>query len=275
MFKKKLAIIVLLIMLLATTGCSFLGTGDSEPERVVLATTTSTENSGLLAELIPPFEAENNYKIDVVAVGTGKALQHGRDGDADALLVHAREAELEFVENGYGRNREEIMYNDFVILGPSEDPAQLKDTSSAVDSFQAIADQEAKFISRGDNSGTHKQEVSIWEETDASVTGSWYQETGQGMGPSLTIANQKQGYILSDRGTYIAFKDKLELEILSENDPKYYNLYGALAVNSDLHPNVNEVGAQAFIDYLSSQKGQEIIKNYKLEGTRLFNPLQL
>ncbi len=169
----------------------------------------------------------------------------------------------------------EIMYNDFVILGPKNDPANVKDTAGAVKAFKAIAENEATFVSRGDNSGTHKQELDIWAEEEIEPRGEWYQEVGQGMGSSITMANQKEGYILSDRGTYIAFRDKINLEIVSEEDELFHNLYGVIAVNPDRHSHVNSAGAQDFIDYLASETAQKIIRDYKVDGERLFTPLQL
>ena len=282
---KKMVILVIVMVVftvVAQTQVSeaglldiFRGDDGEEVERLILATTTSTENSGLLEQLIPAFEEKYSYRVDVVAVGTGRALQHGRDGDADVLMVHAKPAELKFVENGYGVNRKEIMYNDFVILGPQNDPANIKGTTDALEAFRTIAEKEATFISRGDNSGTNKKELGIWEEAGIDPSGEWYQETGQGMGSSITIADQKDAYILSDRGTYIAFRDKIDLEIVSEGDEVFYNLYGVIAVNPDKHPDVNYEGAQAFIDYLVSEKAQKIIKDYKMDGERLFNPLKL
>ena len=285
MGKKRMLMLVAVMVvfsLVAQTQVSEAGFFDifrpddgEEVERLILATTTSTENSGLLAELLPAFEEANPYRVDVVAVGTGKALQHGRDGDADVLMVHAKPAELEFVNNGYGVNRREIMYNDFIVLGPPSDPANIKETEGAIEAFRRIAEEEATFVSRGDDSGTNKKELGIWEKAGIEPGGEWYLETGQGMGSSITIANQQDAYILSDRGTYIAFRDKIDLEIVSEGDELFYNLYGVIAVNPERHPQVNAEGAEAFIDYLVSEKAQKIIRDYKMDGERLFNPLKL
>ncbi|QTM00042.1 tungsten ABC transporter substrate-binding protein [Iocasia frigidifontis] len=244
-------------------------------QRLIMATTTSTDNSGLLDQLIPAFEKGRNIRVDVVAVGTGKALELGRNGDADVLLVHAKSAELEFIDNGYGVNRQEVMYNDFIVLGPKDDPANIKGNSDALAVFKKIAAAEAAFVSRGDDSGTNKKELSIWKEAGIEPQGSWYQETGQGMGASLTIANEKQAYILADRGTYLAYKDKIELEILSEGDPLFFNLYGVMAVNPEKHEGINYDGAMEFIEFIMSKKGQEIIRDFTVSGERLFNPLNL
>lgn len=188
----------------------------------MLATTTSTENSGLLDELIPPFEEKYGVRVDVVSVGTGKAIRIAENGDADIILVHARKAEEAFVKAGYGVNRRDVMYNDFVILGPKSDPARIKDMKDAAKAFTKIAKAENQFISRADDSGTHKKELSIWNTAGLEPSGSWYIETGQGMGSSLNMANQKKAYIMADRGTYLAYRGDLDLKILVEEDSQLY-----------------------------------------------------
>lgn len=273
MSKKRIALILILVCLMALAVVGYVS--GVKDQRLILATTTSTDNSGLLDQLIPAFEKGTNIRVDVVAVGTGKALELGRNGDADILLVHAKPVELEFIDNGYGVNRREVMYNDFIILGPNSDPANIRGNSDVLAVFKKIAATKGTFISRGDDSGTNKKELSIWEEAGIEPQGSWYQETGQGMGASLTIANEKQAYILTDRGTYLSYKDKLDLEILSEGDPLFFNLYGVMAVNPELHDGINYDGAMEFIEFIMSKKGQEIIRDFTVSGERLFNPLNL
>jgi tungstate transport system substrate-binding protein len=244
----------------------------SAETRLRLATTTSTENSGLLNVLIPPFEKANNCKVDVVAVGTGKALKLGERGDADVVMVHARAAEDKFVEQGFGIYRRDLMHNDFVIIGPAKDPAGIKGTANAIETFKKIALGKAPFISRGDNSGTNKKEKYIWKEAGIKPEGKWYIEAGQGMGAVLRMADEKKAYTLSDRGTFIAFEDKIDLVILSEGDQILYNPYGVIAVNPKKNPGVKFKLAEKFIDYLTGPKGQKIIGSYKLKGKQLFFP---
>lgn len=266
--RTVLGIILLLAIVLSLTVFSQARTGN----RLILATTTSTDNSGLLDVLIPPFEERFDVRVDVVAVGTGKAIALARNGDADLILVHAREAEDKFLAEGYGVNRRDVMYNDFIILGPGSDPAGVRDTKSAVEAFQAIARAKVPFISRGDDSGTNKKELAIWQKAGINPMGQWYQAVGQGMGASLTIADEKGAYILADRGTYLAYKDKIDLEILLEGDPILFNPYGIIAVNPAKYSHVNYLMAMAFIGWVTSQEGQEIIRNYKKFGEVLFHP---
>lgn len=247
----------------------------SDPARLVLATTTSTENSGLLAELLPPFEEEFNVTVNVIAVGTGQALQIGRSGDADVLMVHAPALEEEFVADGFGVERVYFMYNDFVVLGPPGDPAGVRNASTAADAFGRIADAGATFISRGDNSGTHVKERDVWasagvDPTDAS--GGWYREVGQGMGAVITLANDQEAYTLSDRGTYLSYVSDIDLEVVNEGDESLFNPYGAIAVNPERHPHVQAQLAQALIDYIVSAEGQQRIADYTVNGFQLFFP---
>ncbi len=241
-------------------------------DRLILATTTSTENSGLLDELIPPFEEKFDIRVDVVSVGTGKAISLAENGDVDIILVHAREAENAFVEAGYGVNRRDVMYNDFIILGPTADPAGVNGMEDATAAFTKIAEASSNFVSRGDDSGTNKKELSLWSTAGIEPSGSWYIETGQGMGASLNVANEKQAYILVDRGTYLAYKADLDLEILVEGDPKLFNPYGIIPVNPAMHTHVNYQMAMAFVGYITSQQGQKIINEYTAYGEVLFNP---
>jgi tungstate transport system substrate-binding protein len=239
-----------------------------------LATTTSTENSGLLGVLLPPFEEKYDIKVDVIAVGTGAAIELGENGDVDIILVHARAAEDQFVEEGYGVNRRDVMHNDFIILGPAEDPAGIKGEKSASSALMKIANTEAVtyFVSRGDDSGTHKKELSLWDSANIVPEGDWYLEIGQGMGAALQVADERQGYVLSDRGTYLSYKDKIDLEILSEGDPLLFNPYGIIAVNPATHSHVKYMEAMQLIAWMTSIEGQEIIGNYKVDGEVLFYP---
>lgn len=244
-----------------------------DENRLILATTTSTENSGLLAEIVPMFEEETGIDVDIVAVGTGQALELGRNGDADVVLVHARALEDAFVEEGYGTQRYDVMYNDFVILGPEEDPANVAEAESAADAFARIAEAEARFISRGDDSGTHVKEQEIWAAADVTPEGDWYESAGQGMGAVLTIANEQQAYTLSDRGTYIPRTvEGTDLVVLYEGDEILFNPYGVIPVNPERNPSVNADAAQQFVDWLISVETQEAIANFQLNDQQLFFP---
>ena len=239
--------------------------------RIKMSTTTSTENSGLLYELLPPFEKMFNVKVDVIAVGTGKALKLGENGDVDIVFVHARKAEDKFVENGFGINRRDVMYNDFVIVGPVNDPGGIKG-KDPIESLKKIYANKAKFTSRGDDSGTHKKEKLLWEIAGLKPEGEWYLETGQGMGATIQIADEKQAYTLVDRGTYIAYEDKVDLIILSEGDKRLFNPYGIIAVNPAKHPHVHYVYAMTLIGWVTSPEGQKIIGDFKKGGKALFHP---
>lgn len=241
-------------------------------DRLIMATTTSTENSGLLDELVPPFEEKFDVRVDVVSVGTGAAIELGENGDADIIFVHARAAEDEFVEAGYGVNRRDVMYNDFVVLGPPSDPAGIEGMESAADVFQTIADSGSEFVSRGDNSGTNKKELSLWDMAGINPDGPWYIESGQGMGASITMADEREAYILADRGTYLAYSGEIDLEILSSGDPALFNPYGIIPVNPAYHTHVNYQMAMALVGYVTSQQGQNIINNYSRYGEQLFYP---
>ena len=238
-----------------------------------LATTTSTDNSGLLKQMLPPFENSSGCRVDVIAVGTGKALRMGQDGDVDVVLVHARKAELKFVEAGFGVGRREIMYNDFVILGPTEDPAGIAGLRDAPKAFQRIADKQAPFISRGDDSGTHKKEREVWQLAGTTPKGRWYREVGQGMGKVLQIAGEQDAYTLSDRGTWLAFRKNSRLKLLATGARHLLNTYGIIAVNPARFPDLNYVGATKLMDWFSSTDGQTIIANFTIDGEPLFNPL--
>ena len=271
--KMKKNIIFRVIFILSIS-LLLIGTVYAEPIHLKLATTTSTENTGLLDKLLPPFEEKFNIKVDVIAVGTGKAITLGENGDVDILFVHAREAEDKFVQGGYGVNRRDVMYNDFIVLGPSNDPAKIKGMKNVVSAFTNIANQKAFFVSRGDASGTDVKEKIIWQIAGIKPE-KWYMEAGQGMGATLQIANEKQAYVLCDRGTFIAYKNKIELVILSEGDPLLFNPYGIMAVNPDLYPHVKYMEAMQLIAWVTSVEGQKIIREYKIAGEKLFYPVAI
>jgi tungstate transport system substrate-binding protein len=245
-------------------------------ERLKLSTTTSTENSGLLDVLIPPFEKQFNVKVDVISVGSGKAVKLGENGDTDVVLVHERDLEDKFVADGYGVNRRDVMHNDFVIIGPNTDPAGISKAKTAAEAFKLIAHKRTPFVSRGDQSGTHSKELSLWMKAKIKPSGSWYMESGRGMGEVLIMAHEKGAYTLTDRGTYLAFqKDgKINLPILFEGDPTLFNPYGIIAVNPARQPHVNYIMAMALIGWVTSQEGQRIIADFEKEkyGVPLFYP---
>ena len=251
---------------------AYSGLAHSQEVHLRLATTTSTENTGLLKVLLPPFEQKHNCKVDVISVGTGKALKLGERGDADVVLVHARKAEDKFVADGFGVDRRDVMHNDFVILGPENDPAGAKGDKDPADVFKKIAEKGSPFISRGDESGTHVKEKEMWEAAGVAQKGPWYMESGQDMGATLVMANEKLAYTLCDRATWLAFKDKSPLKIISEGDPRLYNPYGVIAVNPQKNPHVKYDLAKAFIEYITSEEGQKIIGDFKKNGELLFFP---
>ncbi len=246
-------------------------------ERLRLSTTTSTQNSGLLDVLLPPFEKMLNVKVDVIPVGTGKALKLAENGDVDVTLVHARPLEDKFVAEGYGVNRRDVMYNDFVIIGPKSDPAGIKNAKALNEAFHLIAKNRATFISRGDRSGTHLKELKIWEKANVKPSGKWYWEAGRGMGEVLTMADEKMAYTMADRGTYLAFFEgkKINLPVLFEGDAILFNPYGIIAVNPAKYPHVNYIKAMALIGWVTSQNGQKIIKEFGKDtfGQPLFIPV--
>lgn len=241
-------------------------------ERLRLATTTSTDNSGLLAELHPPFEQKHDVKVDVIAVGTGKALRLGENGDVDVVMVHAPAAEISFVDKGYGTERLSVMHNDFIILGPQDDPAGLGGAKSLNEALQKLYDSDSFFVSRGDNSGTHKKEMLLWRSAGIDPAGKWYMAAGQGMGAVIQIANDKEAYTLSDRGTYLSQKEKISLVPVFEGDPELFNPYHVIIVNPARHPHVKTALAQKYIDFIRGETGQKIISEYKKNGEILFIP---
>lgn len=265
-----LGLTLVLLASLALPACT------SKPENpsLILATTTSTQDSGLLDVLIPAFEAETGYTVQVVAVGTGEALKMGEEGNADVLLVHAPSSEITFMEGGFGSDRRLVMHNDFVLVGPATDPAGIRGLGP-VEALIEIAESGASFVSRGDDSGTHKKELSLWNSAEIEPTGqAWYIETGQGMGATLTIASETEAYTLTDRATYLANRENLSLEILVEGDASLLNVYHVIVVNPNLWPDVNNAGAIAFADFITSAEGQEIIGTFGTEefGQPLFTP---
>lgn len=272
--KAKRLRLYLLILLLAgalLTSCQ-RPVKERVSQRIKMATTTSTENSGLLNLLLPPFEKRFKVKVDVIATGTGKALKLGERGDVDVVFVHCPEAEDKFVHDGFGVNQRAVMFNDFVIIGAKDDPAKIKG-SNAVRAFKKIADKECYFTSRADESGTHKKEKKLWRLAKLAPRGDWYLQTGQGMGATLQIANEKRAYCLVDRGTYIAYK-KIDLVILSQGDERLFNPYSIIAVNPQRHPYVNYVYALALIGWVTSPEGQRIISKYQKDGEVLFHPVE-
>lgn len=237
-----------------------------------LATTTSTDNSGLLEYILPAFKKRTGIKTHVIPVGTGKALELARRGDVDAVLVHAPDAEKQFVEAGHGVNRRRVMVNDFVIVGPPQDPADLRKADNLKDALNRLIKSKATFISRGDDSGTHKKERKLWDMVGNKPSGENYLETGQGMEATLRIAGEKQAYTLTDTGTFLSAKNKLDLEVVRRGDETLENPYSAIAVNPARHPHANYMGAMAFIAWLTSPEGQAKIASYKMQGTVLFRP---
>ncbi len=263
-----------LLALLGTAAPAPVQPAHAEPASIVVASTTSTEQSGLFKHILPAFEAKTGIAVKVVALGTGQALDAARRGDADVALVHDRAAEDAFVAQGFAKARFDVMYNDFVLAGPKTDPAIAKgaDISTAL---QNIAAAKAPFVSRGDRSGTHSAELRAWKEAGidlAAVKGDWYRDVGQGMGPALNTASALNAYILADRGTWLSFKNRGDLAILVEGDKRLFNPYGVMLVNPDKHPTVKAKEGQAFIDWLVSPEGQASIAAYKIGGEQLFFP---
>ena len=255
---------------------AFAASGVASENKILrMATTTSTENSGLLKDILPAFEKASGYTVHVTPVGTGKALRMGRDGDVDVVLVHAPPSEKKFVAAGYGVNRRHVMYNDFVIVGPANDPAKIKGMKDAAKALARIAKDKAIFVSRGDDSGTNKKEKILWKDAGIKPSGSWYREAGQGMGKVLQMAGEMQGYTLTDRGTWLFMKNKLPLKIVVQGDPKLFNPYGVIAVNPGRYPDINYTGAMAFIAWITSPAGQAIIGKYRVNGKQLFIPTAL
>ncbi len=258
--------------LLSLLAALMLSTPALAQEHLRLSTTTSTENSGLLAAILPTFEQRFHLKVDVIAVGSGKALKLAENGDVDVVLSHAPELEEAFVKAGFGVNRRDVMYNDFIIVGPPSDSAKLRGSSGAIDAFKQIAAAQATFISRGDESGTHQKEKELWKAASITPSGAWYVSAGQGMGEVLLMANERQAYTLADRGTYVAFKQKQDLTIVGEGDATLFNPYTIIAVNPAKQPQAQYVEAMELIAWITSPAGQQAIANFTKDGQVLFHP---
>ncbi len=283
--KKSLAIVLsLVLILMSLVGCgNNAQQQEQQPQQqvepagsIILSTTTSTNDSGLLDYLLPKFTEKTGIEVKVVAVGTGKALQMGKDGEADILLVHAKASEEEFVEEGHGTERKDVMYNDFVLVGPKEDPLKLKENypNDIIGAFKVIEQSQGKFVSRGDDSGTHKKELSIWEEAGIEPAGEWYLSAGSGMGDVLKIASEKAAYTMTDRATYLSLRDTLDLDIIVENDNRLFNQYGIIPVNPNKNNKINAEGAKTFMDWMLSEEAQNLIGEYGKDkyGMPLFIP---
>ncbi|HBK43906.1 MAG TPA: tungsten ABC transporter substrate-binding protein [Polynucleobacter sp.] len=261
-------------MATAFTALTLLGSSAYAQEKsIVVSSTTSTEQSGLFGFMLPIFKMKTGIDVKVVAVGTGQALDIGRRGDADVVFVHDKPAEEKFVNEGFATKRTEVMYNDFVLVGPKSDPAKIAGGKDIKAAFQKVAAAQAPFVSRGDKSGTHAAELRYWKDAGITVAPSaWYKETGSGMGPALNTASAMNGYILTDRATWLSFKNRGDLTILVQGDPKLFNQYGVMLVNPAKFPHVKKAEGQAFIDWITSQNGQDVIASYKIDGEQLFFP---
>ena len=265
---RMLAIFALFAVLIA-------GTVNGEPRSITIASTTSTQNSGLLDYLLPQFTAQTGIGVQVVAVGTGQAIRIATNGDADLLLVHHEASERKFVADGFGLARHPVMHNDFILVGPGVDPAGVRDMTDVTSALRHIGTGEHVFVSRGDDSGTHKKELELWQASGFDprpASGSWYRESGSGMGATLNTASAMDGYALTDRASWVTFGNKGGLEILVEGDKRLHNPYAAIVVNPDRHPHVHANEARAFVDWLTSAEGQEAIAAYRVEGQQLFFP---
>ena len=254
---------------------SHLPAGEAASKNIILSTTTSTQDSGLLDVLVPLFEKKSGYSVKTVSVGTGQALELAAKGEADVALVHAPSLEKKFVADGKLLNRRLVMYNDFIILGPANDPARIKSTKSSADAMKRITVSTSRFVSRGDNSGTHNLEKSLWKQAGIEPKGAWYIESGQGMGATLGIANDRNGYTITDRATYLAYQKRVTLAVLLEGDKPLLNIYSVMEVNPANGPRINTVGGKAFADFIVAAETQTVIKGYGLEkyGQPLFVPV--
>ena len=268
---------LLLTAIIASTSVSVgaFSPARSEDPYIVLQSTTSTENSGLLKNILPKFKAKTGITVRVVAVGTGHAIKNAMRADGDVLLVHARKAEEKFVADGHGVKRIDVMYNDFIIVGPNSDPAQIAGLTDVAEALKRIASKKVLFASRGDDSGTHKAEMRLWNSVGIKVrkaSGRWYRSTGSGMGATLNAAIAMNAYALTDRGTWIAFHNKADHKLVVEGDPRMHNQYGVILVNPEKHPTVKAKEGQAFIDWITGPEGQTAIKEFKVNGEQLFFP---
>lgn len=259
----------------ALIGAAAVQAANGEDRFIVVQSTTSTQNSGLFDEILPKFRKKTGIEVRVVAVGTGQAIRNAANGDGDVLLVHSRPSEEKFVADGFGVSRADVMYNDFVIVGPKSDPASVAGGRDVVVALKMIAQTRSPFASRGDDSGTHKAELRLWKAADidaAANSGDWYRETGSGMGATLNTGIGMDAYIMTDRATWIAFGNKGNHDVLVEGDPKMFNQYGVILVNPKVHPHVKAKSGLSFIDWLLSKDGQQAIADYKVDGQQLFFP---
>ncbi len=285
-YPKKNILLIIIVILILAVGCSqasddqeelseenkgAVETVSIEDYELILATTTSTENSGLLEYILPDFEEKTGVEVKVVAVGTGAALQKGVDGEADVLLVHAKVREEAFVSEGHGPERFDVMYNDFVIIGPQSDPAEVAGLN-VIEALKKISESEEAFLSRGDDSGTHTKERFLWEAVEISPEGDWYVEVGKGMGDTITMAEELQGYTMSDRATYLSMKENIKSVILVEGDEILFNQYGVIQVDPGKNNQINAEKAEVFVKWIISEETQELIGTYEAYGEVLFNP---
>jgi tungstate transport system substrate-binding protein len=263
------------LLIAVAAGIAFVAQAFAQDRSIVVASTTSTQDSGLFGHILPLFKARTGIDVRVVAQGTGQALDTGRRGDADVVFVHAKAAEEKFLAEGFGVKRHPVMYNDFILIGPSNDPAGIKGANDIVAALKTLKAKGSLFISRGDNSGTHQAELNLWKLAGIEIAagkGAWYKEIGQGMGAALNAASASNAYVLSDRGTWLSFKNRGELVIAVESDKRLFNQYGVMLVNPQKHPSVNKELGQQFIDWLVSPDGQKAIASYKINGEQLFHP---
>lgn len=265
----------LVFSFLMAAGLTFGASAQAQDKVITIASTTSTQDSGLFTHLLPVFKAKTGIDVKVIAQGTGQALDTARRGDADVVFVHAKSAEEKFLSEGFGVTRFDVMYNDFVLIGPASDPAGIKGGKDSVAALKAIQAKAAPFVSRGDKSGTHLAELALWKEAGldpAATKADWYKEVGQGMGAALNTAKAMGAYVLSDRATWVSFKNKDGLTIAVEGDTRLFNQYGVMLVNPAKHPHVKAALGQAFVDFILSAEGQRVIADYKIEGQQLFFP---
>jgi tungstate transport system substrate-binding protein len=263
------------LLIAAAASLAFAGSALAQDKSIVVASTTSTQDSGLFGHILPMFKAKTGIDVKVVAQGTGQALDTGRRGDADVVFVHAKPAEEKFLAEGFGVKRYPVMYNDFVLIGPKSDPAGIKGSKDIVAALGAIKAKGADFVSRGDKSGTHQAELNLWKVAGVDIAkdkGPWYKEIGQGMGAALNTASASNAYVLADRGTWLSFKNRGDLVIAVEGDKRLFNQYGVMLVNPEKHPSVKKDLGQQFIDWLVSSDGQKAIADYKINGEQLFYP---
>ncbi len=268
-------LLIVTFALFGALGGGLAGGAFAQEKSIVVASTTSTQDSGLFGYLLPLFKAKTGIDVKVVAQGTGQALDTARRGDADVVFVHAKAAEQKFLAEGFGVRRFPVMYNDFILVGPVRDPARIKGTRDIAAALTAIRDRRATFVSRGDRSGTHQAELALWDAAGIDLSrdkGPWYREIGQGMGAALNTAGAMEAYTVSDRGTWISFRNKRDLAIAVEGDRRLFNQYGVMLVNPTIHPAVKKVLGQQFVDWLISPEGQRAIANYQIDGQQLFYP---